>query len=52
MHGTQDLIRLEFYEERKTIVNGDQLPDRAFQSKPDGYKIKILGCLLRMVMNI
>ena len=28
----------EFYEARKTIVNGPDIPDRAFQAKPDGYK--------------
>lgn len=29
---------IKFYEERKAIVNGNELPDRAFEPKPDGYK--------------
>lgn len=27
-----------FYEERKKIVNGQDIPDRTFTPKPDGYK--------------
>lgn len=34
---------VKFYEERKAIVDGDVLPDRAFKAKPDGYKNKATG---------